>query len=122
MKKTIHGLFRRHRVNRKLIAEVFQGELEPFSQAQGVFNRLRQITKQLAHLGGAVKKALAVLREQFASSIQMGVMANASEDIQDLPANRRRVKHATRGQQRKTVVLRHLPQDFQSGFLAPELM
>src|ERR1043166_1509545 len=122
MKKTAHGFPRWHRIIGELIAEVFQGELESFGQADGVGNRFGQITKELAHLRSALEESLAVLREQFAGGIQVGMMTNAGEDIQHLTANRSGVKHAIGGQQGQTIMPCEFTQMAQGRFFAPKLM
>src|SRR6266705_5697242 len=44
-----------------------------------------------------------ILRKQFASSIQMGVLADAGENVQHFPPVRLCVLHAVRGQNRQSI-------------------
>ena len=52
--------------------------------------------------------AFGILRKQFPCSIQMGVFANAGENIQDLASVRLRVLHAIRGEERQSIRTRKI--------------
>ena len=82
--------------------------VEPLGEAFGVRDRFRQIAKELAHFRIALQMPLAVLREQFARGIEMGVLANAGENIEHFATMRRRILHAVRGEDRQ---VDNAPQD-----------
>src|SRR6266446_679533 len=94
----------RHGKLRKLVAEIFQRKGEALGQACSVFNRFRQIAKELAHFPITLQMALAVSRAQLAGNIKMGVLANAGENIENLASVGLRVLHAIGGQDRQSIM------------------
>ena len=112
----------RHGKLRKLVAEIFQRKGEALGQARTIFNRFRQITKELAHFPIALQMTLAVSREQFAGNIKMGVLANAGENIENFAPVRLRVLHAIGGQDRQSIISGKINKLPVHSFFAPQKM
>ncbi len=71
----------RQRKFRESIAEVLQGEGEPQRQLSAVREGIGQIAEQLGHRAGALQRALAVRQEPAAGVIEIGLLADAREDV-----------------------------------------
>ena len=61
-KERIHRVAVRHRVIGKIVAEIFEGKLEPLGQAHGVVDRVGPIAKERFHFRGALQMAFRVFR------------------------------------------------------------
>jgi len=66
--------------------------------------------------------ALGVLSEDFAGGIEMGVFADASEDVEDLPAVWARVLDAVRGDHGQTELFRQIAELLVQAVFATETM
>ena len=80
---------RRDRKIGKCVTDVLERKFEAISESLGVRDRLRQIAKEFAHFAIALQMSLGVLRQQFARGIEMGVLADAGENIEDFAPARR---------------------------------
>ena len=96
--------------------------MQTLSQPQGVIDGFGQIVEKLPHRFGIFKVPLTVLRQQVASGIQMGVMADAGEDIQHLASDWFCVEHAIGGQQRQLVLSGKFGQSFDRRVLVAKMM
>ena len=66
---------------------MFSRENSRRSARRAVFSiASRQIGKERAHFGVALQMSLGISGEQFARGIEMGVLADAGEDIEHLAA------------------------------------
>ena len=79
--------------------------MEAFSEANRVRDGIGEIAEEFRHRGGVFEVTFAVLGEEFARGIEMGVMADAGEDIEDLAAKGFGVKDAVGGEQREMELL-----------------
>ena len=66
---------------REPIAEVLQGEGEPQRQLAGVVEGIGQVPEQLGHRVSTLQRALAVRQEPAAGVIEIGLLADAGEDV-----------------------------------------
>src|SRR5262249_40983880 len=92
--KGIHRMTGWHWIFGKFVPEIFERERESLSQARRVFNCFRQIRENRSHLSIALQMAFGVLGQQFSGSIQMSVLADASENIQYFASVELRVFHS----------------------------
>src|SRR5206468_11304094 len=102
--KRIHRVTSRHGIFGKFIAEILQRKCEPLGQSRSIFDRLRQIAKELAHFVITLQMPLAVLGEQFSSGIQMGVCTDAGENIQNLAPIRLCILNTVRSEERQSIM------------------
>ena len=82
---------------REFVADIFEGKFQAIREALGVFDRVQAIGEERAHLRVALQMSLGVLSEEFAGGIEMGVLADAGENVEDLTALGTRVLNAIRG-------------------------
>ena len=73
--------------------------MQTFGKTDGVGDGLWEIAKEFGHGGGIFEMTFAICSEQFADGIEMGVVANAGEDIEHLPTAWFGVKDAVGGEQ-----------------------
>ncbi len=104
----IHVVPLRHRKRGKLVADIFQGKFEPLSHARRVFDRIRAIVKEGAHFGLALQISFRVSAEQFSRGVEMRVLADAGENIENLPAVWTGVLHTIGRDNRQPVMFRQI--------------
>src|SRR5216117_1422335 len=90
----------RQRELRKTVSEVLQCEAEPQGELARVGERIRKIVEEPHHLPLAPDPALAVHGEEPAGVIEVGLLADAREDVGEQPPLRPRVERLARGDER----------------------
>ena len=118
----LHGLAGTDRVARELVAQVFEGELQPIGQPHGLGHRLRQVAEEPGHGGGGLEVRLAIDAEVGAGRVEVGVVAQAGEDIEHFPALGRGLGDPAGGQQRHPVRGGEVLQRAVPAGLAPEVL
>ena len=91
----------RHRIGGEFVADVFERELETIREALGIGDGFGQIAKERTHFTIALQVAFGVLREETAGGVEMGVFADAGEDVENFAAARSGVLHAVAGDHRE---------------------
>ena len=76
----------RHRVIRKIVAEIFEGKLETVGEAKGVRDGLGLIAKERLHFCAILQMALAIIRQESARRIKMGVFADTGKNVKHFAA------------------------------------
>ncbi len=76
-----HRLAGRQRVVRKSIPEIGEGEIEPLGERGALGHGVREIGEELGHLARGLQMALAVLVEPAAGGVEIGVEADARQDV-----------------------------------------
>ena len=71
----------RKRELREPISQVLQGEGEPQGELAGIVEGIGQVPEQLGHRVSTLQRALAVRQEPAAGVIEIGLLANAGEDV-----------------------------------------
>ena len=82
--KAVHRFAVRHRIARKLIAQIAQLEAEPRREIDGVLDGSGNIAEQRGHFARGAKMALAVDRQQPARLIEFDVIADRGKQILNL--------------------------------------
>ena len=90
----VHRMCGWHRVNRKLVAQILQSEVQSLRKADTVLDGLGQIAKKVGHFSRAFQVTLSVLFQQFSRGVQVRVMPDAGEHIQNGPLGFGRVNHS----------------------------
>ena len=93
-----------NRVGGELVADVFERKFEAISEALGIGDGFREIAKERSHLAIALQVALSVLGEERARGIEVGVLADAGEDVEHFPAAGGGVLHAIRSDDRESMM------------------
>ncbi len=96
------------RKRRELVADVFEGKFEAIGDARRVVDCIEAIGKKSAHFGVALQMSFRVLAQELARRIEMGVFADAGEDVEDLPADRARVPHPIGRDDRQATLFRQI--------------
>jgi hypothetical protein len=110
------------RIDRELVTQIVQGELQTIREAVCVLNRFGQIAKEFVHLPGILQVTLVVLSEEFSGGIEVRVISNARENIEHLPAIRLGVKNAVGRQQWQMVLPGELNQRTDGTLFASQLV
>ena len=97
-----------NRKRREFVADVFEGKLKAIGETLGVFNGVEAIRKQGAHFRIALQMAFGVLGKEFAGGIEMGVFADAGEDVENLAAVRARILDAVRRDHTQAMLFRQI--------------
>src|SRR5205085_7562342 len=95
--KRIHVVAVGNGKRREFVADVFERELEAIGETGRVFDGVESVGEERAHFGVALEMALGILGEEFARGIEMGVFADAGENVEDLAAIAARVSDAVCG-------------------------
>src|SRR5207248_10571659 len=76
----------RQRVLREAVAEVLQREAQAQRELARVGEGVGEIVEEARHVRAALEGALAVRLEQPAGAVEIGLLADAREDVGELPA------------------------------------
>src|SRR5947208_11506952 len=93
-------LARRQRKLREPVPEILQREGQPQRQLTAVGERVGKITEELRHLDPALQDALAVGQQPAAGAIEIGLLADAREDVGERTALRAREERLVGGDER----------------------
>jgi hypothetical protein len=102
-----------------LIAQIAQIELQPSRKFHRILNRTVNIAKQSSHLSRWSNMALAVLRQQSASLVQLRVIAHGSEQVKDFAVIRCRITHTVGCEHGQAQRLRYTNRSLVAPFLFP---
>src|SRR5207244_5820012 len=112
----------RQRELREPVAEIFQGEGQPQRQLPGVVERVGDVPEQLGHRARALQRALAVRQETAAGVIEIGLLADAREDVGERATFRAREERLIGGDQRYAGRARERHQPLEDLLLLAEIM
>jgi hypothetical protein len=104
----IHVVAVRNRERREFVANVFERKFETVRKARGVFDGVRAIGKQRTHLGVALEMALGVLSQEFTGRIEMGVLADAGKNVENLATIRARILNTVRRDDPEAMLFRQI--------------
>ena len=94
---------RRHGIVGKAIAEIGHRVVEAIGELAGGGHGLRPIREQLRHLRRRLQVALGVVREALAGTVDVGLVADAADDVVERPILRRREADAVGREQRHVI-------------------
>jgi hypothetical protein len=77
-------------------------------ETRGIFDRVETIGEESPHFGIAFEMTFRVLSEEFAGGIEMGVLADAGENIEHLPATGAGVLDPVGGDNRQAKLFRKI--------------
>ena len=99
--KRHHALAFGHGIFGKLIAQIFEREVEPRGKLCSVGNGLREIGEKFRHGLRRFQVALGIARKQASGSGQSAMMAKRGKHVTEFAVARSRVADAICGQQRQ---------------------
>ena len=94
---------RRHRIVGEAVAEIGHRVVEPIGQLARRRDRVRQIGEELRHLRRRLQVALGVARQALPGAMDVGLVADAGEDVEQRPILRRGEADAVGREQRHVI-------------------
>ena len=120
--KAVHALARGNRVARKFVAKIIERKLQAVGEANGVLDRFGHVAENATHFLRAAQVTVAVDLQQFASPIEVRVIADAGEDIEDDATCGFCVEDAIGGEQGEAIGFSEIAQGLDFPCLLADLM